>query len=373
MNDSDTRLPRYVFLSPNEVEVYKTATDKGVFDLITAERWWRDRRDYLVSCGYDLRPRYHPGWVPSWKGTLRDPTFCEDCISLVDPHVIDALRINSSARVSIKYIRKNAKELEIAKSLTSPSLLEDPRNHCVPILDSFPDPFEPDAVLMVMPYLCPFDDPPLQTVGEMLDFMKQTLEGLSFIHSQNVAHRDCASANIMMEASPLFPEGHHPVRRYFSEDGIFPLTPLSRLSHPVRYYFIDFGISTRFAPDESHLVTGAKGRDKELPELSRDVPYDAFKADVFILGNLYKKELLEKYHDLDFLSHLITAMTHRDPDRRPTVQFALSFFQVILETQYSYTLRSRLRPKDENVVERVVYDTMAMAKETFYHLKRIVA
>lgn len=105
--------------------------------------------------------------------------------------------------------------------------------------------------------------------------------------------RDCTSENIMMDASPIFPNGYHPVRRSATPDGIRIAHSLPRIDHPVKYYFIDFGISTRFALGESTLVVGAKGRDKELPELSRDIPYNAMQADIFILGNMYKKDLLQ--------------------------------------------------------------------------------
>lgn len=97
----------------------------------------------------------------------------------------------------------------------------------------------------------------------------------------------------MMDASPIFPNGHHPVRRSSTPNGIHIAHPLPRIDYPVKYYFIDFGISTRFALGESTLVVGAKGRDKELPELSRDVHYNAMQADIFILGNMYKKDLLQ--------------------------------------------------------------------------------
>lgn len=72
---------------------------------------------------------------------------------------------------------------------------------------------------------------------------------------------------------------------------LFP--PLSRSEHPVRYYFIDFGISSQFAKGDSPYVLGRQGRDKEVPELSSDIPYNAFKVDIFILGNLYKKEFIQ--------------------------------------------------------------------------------
>ncbi|TFY59644.1 hypothetical protein EVG20_g7709 [Dentipellis fragilis] len=369
--DEDS-LPRFAVLSPEHLKLYEAATAKGVYNLTTAERDWRDRRETLVARGYELRPRYHPGWTPSWLGTRRDPTFCEDSILIEDYHIIDAIRIHDARLVAIKDVENNKLEIELARALTTGDLLADPTNHCIPMLDSFPDPLNENSQLMVMPYLCPFDDPPFNAVGEVLDFVQQTLEGLLFLHKQGVAHRDCASANIMMDGAPLYPRGHHPIRREFLPDAVHLISPLPRIDNPVRYYFIDFGMSTRFEPGASHLVTGAKGRDKELPELSRDVPYDAFKADVFILGNVYKKEFLEKYHGLDCLSPLVTAMTKEDPEKRPTVQFALAFFHAMVESRNTPNPRWRLRPREESVPERVVYDTVAMARETFYHLKRIV-
>lgn len=59
---------------------------------------------------------------------------------------------------------------------------------------------------------------------------------------------------------------------------------------PVKYYFIDFGISTRFSPDEHpRLVVGRQGLDDKVPELSDTVPYDPFKTNIFIIGNLLRQ------------------------------------------------------------------------------------
>lgn len=30
------------------------------------EAFWKDHQPWLVDRGYVLRPRYQPGWVPSW-------------------------------------------------------------------------------------------------------------------------------------------------------------------------------------------------------------------------------------------------------------------------------------------------------------------
>lgn len=74
---------------------------------------------------------------------------------------------------------------------------------------------------------------------------------------------------------------------------MYELTPLSRMEHPVRYFFIDFGISIRFAEGAPPHAIGIEGRCKDAPEMSFDVPYDAYKVDVFALGSLYSKEFLE--------------------------------------------------------------------------------
>jgi hypothetical protein len=43
----------------------------GIIDLTVlshTEEFWRDHQKWLQDCGYLLRPRYLPGWVPSWIG-----------------------------------------------------------------------------------------------------------------------------------------------------------------------------------------------------------------------------------------------------------------------------------------------------------------
>ena len=53
-----------------------TGGEIGGIDSI--EAWWVERQESLERAGYMLRPRYRPGWKPSWVGTNKDYSRCED-------------------------------------------------------------------------------------------------------------------------------------------------------------------------------------------------------------------------------------------------------------------------------------------------------
>ena len=60
--------------------------------------------------------------------------------------------------------------------LTSEPLKDDPKNHCVPILDVIDDPADDSKSYLVMPLLRPADHPPFDRVKEIVDFVDQLLE-----------------------------------------------------------------------------------------------------------------------------------------------------------------------------------------------------
>ena len=106
--------------------------------------------------------------------------------------------------------------------------------------------------------------------------------------------RDCTYKNIMMDGSAMFPYGSHPINDVFLPDARTIAHPLSRTSVRVRYYFIDYGISVYIPPDvHPKLALGVLGRDQEVPELSNEFPYDPFKVDIFIIGNLLRRMFYE--------------------------------------------------------------------------------
>jgi len=40
-------------------------------EITAAETWWVERQEALEQAGYMLRPRFRPGWKPSWAGTRK--------------------------------------------------------------------------------------------------------------------------------------------------------------------------------------------------------------------------------------------------------------------------------------------------------------
>ena len=101
------------------------------------------------------------------SGHLSRPYCCQK------PHVIDARRLKDDELVAIKRCNNNSREVQIAQYL---STLHDPRNHSVAVLETFPDPLDPQLTLMVMPFLRPCNDPEFRNIGEVIDFIDQTLE-----------------------------------------------------------------------------------------------------------------------------------------------------------------------------------------------------
>lgn len=99
----------------------------------------------------------------------------------------------------------------------------------------------------------------------------------------------------MMDASSLFGEHFHPADPDSSLDGKRRLKVKPRSQGTVRYFFIDFGISSRFPSfEERQLVTGWKGRERRIPELREGAgPYDPFKLDIITIGLIIKDQALK--------------------------------------------------------------------------------
>lgn len=108
---------------------------------------------------------------------------------------------------------------------------------------------------------------------------------------------DCGFWNIMMDATDLYPDGFHPMCQLL--DATWTRKPVlakyyTRTRTPVKYYFIDFGISCVFDPDDtSPIEIPVRAGDKSAPDFEDDslVPINPFPTDVYYIGNVIRKDI----------------------------------------------------------------------------------
>ncbi|KAJ7685981.1 hypothetical protein B0H17DRAFT_1137177 [Mycena rosella] len=235
-----------------------------------------------------LRSRYRPGWVPESQTTGKDESECEDSIHLPNEqggNVRDATRISDGMQVALKFVETASEEAAISKT-----------SHIGLYFDTL-GMFPPDIV-----------------VGS-----------------------DICMLNIVVDASRMIPGGFHFIHAYTS-DGVHHLTcyrgddSQPRLiktrtdAGPMKYYYTDFELAVRFPSFEARgLVTGYVGHLRYLAhEFSDTVPYDAFKVDVRLVGEMMGINYLS---GMEFLAPLVGKLRHRSPKRRLDAEEALRLFR----------------------------------------------
>ncbi|RDB27934.1 hypothetical protein Hypma_002169 [Hypsizygus marmoreus] len=323
--------------------------------LIGNEPFWAKLQPFLLGRGYKLRSRYQPDWTPSWrnnKGPLSNLSAFEDALTLDRRNLLDGVRVRDGTKVVFKCVPTSTEEIPVARFLTSPSLMSDPRNRSVPILDIILLPDDDSQALIVMPLLLHFNRLPFRRVGEFAEAMRQYLQGLEFMHEHNVAHRDACYFNLMMDASKLIPKGFHYIKPY-THDGVtfdYKMEWRERWAvKPNHYYFIDFGLSSRYPANVKNIKdTGIIGQDKSVPECSLTVPYNPFKMDVYQLGNAMLDVIKVEYDGLEPFLPLVQALTRQNPDDRPSPSVALNELKRI----NWWTLRRRVWRREDGPLYR---------------------
>ncbi|EAU85847.2 other/AgaK1 protein kinase [Coprinopsis cinerea okayama7 len=272
----------------------------GVFDeLGRSEVYWRDHYEWFKEQGFELRARYKPGWIPSWKTdpTLK-PGLSEDSEMFNRSHLNDATRIADGKHVVLKRIEKSQypEEVSILRYFSEKPLASNPENHCVPVLAVLNPPDDPEHDIAVLPILRDYDDPPFETIGEVVDYIGQILEGFVFLHEHRVAHRDVRRDNIMMDPHAMGHSSWHFVCPEKTRDYRSEVThKYTRTERRPRYYIIDFGYSAQFKPEEMPPSTLPKpASDTSLPEYNNLwKPCDPFPIDVYVVGNMIRMDFLD--------------------------------------------------------------------------------
>ncbi|KAG6830443.1 hypothetical protein H0H92_000746 [Tricholoma furcatifolium] len=241
-------------------------------------------------------------------------------------------------------------ELAVGKMFSSPELLEDPRNHCSPVLDFLQPEEGSDYGFIILPLLYRYNISPFETVGEGVDFILQILEGLHFMHSRNVLHGDVKSTNIM-DLSPLYNHPPHPANSWYRRDFKGRSSkPASRTTRPVKYYLIDYDLSKIYESEEVRLMVPPWGGTRPVPEhLGPDAPpCDPYPVDIYCLGNVIKQRFMDGLEEarisptigFEFMRELVSDMMNNDPDKRPTMDEVMPRLQTIIEGLDEWTLRS---------------------------------
>ena len=315
------------------------------------------------------------------------------------PTAMDATRAWDGRQVMFKKIPAGI-ELEIGQYLSSPGLLHDSHNHCVPLLEILELPEAPEQKLIVMPFLRPFDNPRFQTFGEFVSFFTQICDVRLEHHqtgsigtsdnpssrvscsctneilrtgalecycqrttSTNPPLRDCTANNIMLDPSGMYPKGFHPVQIDRSRDFRGTAKRFTRTWRPTRYYLIDFGLSRRYS-SRNALDEPLRGGDKTAPEHRLGRLCNPFYTDIYYLGNLIRQRflrvhgtlllvhhvaygILQAYNGFEFMAGLVGEMTNENPVERPTIEDVISRFSRIRKSLGEFKLRSPIMSKKD--------------------------
>ncbi|KAG6873547.1 hypothetical protein C0995_014417 [Termitomyces sp. Mi166 len=336
--------------SPNHFQE-KTQADAQILrskELSASELLWSKHYQFLKDRGYTLRKRYEPGWKASWLSGHLKISECEDSVLLFQGHTIDATRYDGML-VALKKIdlwSDYTEEIEIGKLLSSPELSQDPRNHCVPILDVLYPPGDAGLAFVVMPLLYNTQLAPFETIGEVVEYIRQIFEGLHFMHENGVAHGDCTDNNIMADSLHLFASAPHPGKPSMTLDYSDKVSKSdSRTNKPVKYYLVGFHKSINYRNQD--------GQEKEVDKSSKH----QFAADVYCLGDMLRMHFLDGWDNMgiapkqgfEFMRKLISDMMNGDPNRRPDMGKVVARFNSLVDDLSDIQLRSPVIPAGESL------------------------
>ncbi|KAI0630176.1 hypothetical protein C8Q77DRAFT_246721 [Trametes polyzona] len=167
----------------------------------------------------------------------------------------------------------------------------------------------------------------LQTVGEVMQFMRCTSQGLRLLHENRIVHRDISASNVLIN--------HFKPAPYNNMDTKSSVLEFIRSTkvEDVHYCLFDFDISDVLPRDvsvktyRSDSVWTCYGTASYHPQdgWQGEHDYNPFAFDVGCLGNLYKLSFSGVVRLVPLLAPLFDKMTTWDADERFTASEAADF------------------------------------------------
>ncbi|KAJ7060922.1 hypothetical protein C8F01DRAFT_177394 [Mycena amicta] len=168
----------------------------------------------------------------------------------------------------IKRLHRSSPELLILLRLNQRELRQDPWNPAPHIICAVP---RDQHVFICLQRLVEFNQPPLQNVTNYVDFFRQVLEGLCFLHEHCIASLGCRNlSSYMVDLGPATASNSESVESF------------DRTRYPVRYYFAELPQACEFESASHADAMEAFRRDVEdcalmMRHLASNVPVIAQK------------------------------------------------------------------------------------------------
>ncbi|KAI9068259.1 hypothetical protein FKP32DRAFT_1642656 [Trametes sanguinea] len=326
---AEERMPPLLRETVHEMQRMCVSVDKDM------EPFWNGYRTRLERLGITLNELGGAVWVLPMKTPPSRFPYATRCFheqpQLEGIHLMSKFTCGRNAQqqdVVIKLVDKGSMEDRIYRTLAE----------CHEPYDSHAFPYVlPPTAIIETPYKFLFVALPmwgsryklreLETVREVMTFLRCTLTALSFLHDKRIVHRDIHEINVMINWYC------HVTDRDSHSQGL----RAHCRSSSVAYALYDFDLALQLPPETSlrdcrrPSIESAMGIDDYHPgdAWQGELDYNPFAFDVGCLGNLFVYHFTEVIPTVPRLAILFARMTRSVVDERFSAAEALEFFREV--------------------------------------------
>ncbi|KAI0035083.1 kinase-like domain-containing protein [Vararia minispora EC-137] len=276
--------------------------------------YWQEHRQLLHSRGFRLntarnvRQYYEAYWAnnpdPHRRGcaeyqrarALHPDALCGD------PGLPDNLfrgqRVSDGKRIIVKAVCLRSREAEIMRCLSTAPLRNDPRNHCIPVVDIIPVPSHNITLIVMEEWSSELIPDAPCCLHLFLNALQSCITHMVFMHEHHIAHLDISLRNLVTDYN-----GH--------------------------YACINYELSQSFAGIANPRICTLRATEVP-PELERGESSDPFKVDVWAMGILMLRAGHLTNNLIPELIEVIQPMLNEHPSRRPNALTVLRKFDEMI-------------------------------------------